>query len=193
MPIFFFVYFNIYRKLVEHRKNVIEGTDLASQQPKRRAPSLQEAKQTRSSKRCSTKSRSAPPPPERTTPETTPVSKTFFQPSVETARNVPATESMSKADTSYTNETSKANLNSNTSENLNLKTIDVPQGMLPEIVEQVRNRTGLSFDKSKLAVKVVLSQIAGNIPELATAMETILESSSTEEVSWLISNIEMLT
>lgn len=187
------MYFNIYRKLVEHRKNVIEGTDLASQQPKRRAPSLQEAKQTRSSKRSSTKSRSAPPPPERTTPETTPVSKTFFQPSVETARNVPATESTSKADTSYTNETSKANLNSNTSENVNLKTIDVPQGMLPEIVEQVRNRTGLSFDKSKLAVKVVLSQIAGNIPELATAMETILESSSTEEVSWLISNIQMLT
>lgn len=157
------------QKLVEHRQSVLQGNSISPVQPKRQAPTVSKSPQGNVPRRTSTKSRAAPPPPERTTPELSPQT------------NFPTPQTTSSSNQSAPSATSPEKTTNNT---LNLETFDVPSGLLTEIVEQVRDKTGLSFDKSKAAVRIVLGKIALNVPELALAMERIQESSlSNEEAS----------
>lgn len=59
---------------------------------------------------------------------------------------------------------------------INVKTIAVPPNFNSEVVEEVRKHTGLSYDKSCIAVEVVLSHVANTIPQIAGMMDKILVS-----------------
>ncbi|KAJ8301354.1 hypothetical protein KUTeg_020341 [Tegillarca granosa] len=59
---------------------------------------------------------------------------------------------------------------------INVKTITVPSNFNSEVVEEVRKHTGLSYDKSCVAVEVVLSHVANTIPQISGIMDKILAS-----------------
>lgn len=57
---------------------------------------------------------------------------------------------------------------------INLSTIPLPSNLATELVGEVRRHTDLSYDKSCLAVEVVLTHIANKMPQTAGLMEKIL-------------------
>ena len=57
---------------------------------------------------------------------------------------------------------------------INLTTIPLPTNLATELVGEVRRHTKLSYDKSCLAVEVVLTHIANRMPQTAGLMEKIL-------------------
>lgn len=79
-----------------------------------------------------------------------------------------------------TNSTSSSQLSNSPSKFLNspsmisFESISVPEGMASDMVEQLREHTGLSYPKSCLAVEVVLGQVAARMPQMASLMDKIL-------------------
>ncbi|KAK7101543.1 hypothetical protein V1264_019909 [Littorina saxatilis] len=57
-----------------------------------------------------------------------------------------------------------------------LKTVDLPEKIGPELLEEVRKSTGLSFDKSKVAVETVLGYVGFKVPALEGLMDRLLGS-----------------
>jgi hypothetical protein len=57
---------------------------------------------------------------------------------------------------------------------INLSTVPLPSNLATELVGEVRRHTSLSYDKSCLAVEVVLTHIANKMPQTAGLMEKIL-------------------
>lgn len=57
---------------------------------------------------------------------------------------------------------------------INISTIPLPSNLATELVGEVRRHTKLSYDKSCLAVEVVLTHIANKMPQTAGLMEKIL-------------------
>ncbi|XP_076448361.1 NCK-interacting protein with SH3 domain-like [Babylonia areolata] len=57
-----------------------------------------------------------------------------------------------------------------------LKALDLPDKMGPELVEEVRKNTGLSFDKSKVAVETVLGYVGFKVPALEALVDRMLSS-----------------
>lgn len=51
-----------------------------------------------------------------------------------------------------------------------------PDKIGPELIEEVRKNTGLSFDKSKIAVETVMGYIGFKIPTLEGVVDKILAS-----------------
>ncbi|XP_062598756.1 NCK-interacting protein with SH3 domain-like isoform X2 [Saccostrea cucullata] len=57
---------------------------------------------------------------------------------------------------------------------INVNTIPLPSNLATELVSEVRRHTNLSYDKSCLAVEVVLTHISNKMPQAAGLMEKIL-------------------
>lgn len=57
---------------------------------------------------------------------------------------------------------------------INFESITVPGEMASDMVEQLREHTGLSYPKSCLAVEIVLGQVAARLPQMASVMDKIL-------------------
>ena len=57
-----------------------------------------------------------------------------------------------------------------------LKNLDVPEKIGPELLEEVRKSTGLSFEKSKIAVETVLGYVGFKVPALEGLMDRMLTS-----------------
>ncbi|XP_061178898.1 NCK-interacting protein with SH3 domain-like [Saccostrea echinata] len=57
---------------------------------------------------------------------------------------------------------------------INVNSIPLPSNLATELVGEVRRHTNLSYDKSCLAVEVVLTHIANKMPQTAGLMEKIL-------------------
>lgn len=57
---------------------------------------------------------------------------------------------------------------------INISTIPLPSNLATELVGEVRRHTKLSYDKSCLAVEVVITHIANKMPQTAGLMEKIL-------------------
>ena len=54
--------------------------------------------------------------------------------------------------------------------------VDVPEKIGPELLEEVRKSTGLSFEKSKIAVETVLGYVGFKVPALEGLMDRVLNS-----------------
>ncbi|XP_050409446.1 NCK-interacting protein with SH3 domain [Patella vulgata] len=52
----------------------------------------------------------------------------------------------------------------------------IPPDIGPELIEEIRINTGLSFDKSKIALETVLGYIGFKIPELSSSMDEIFKT-----------------
>ena len=57
---------------------------------------------------------------------------------------------------------------------IHISTLPPPSSLATELVGEVRRHTKLSYDKSCLAVEVVLTHIANKMPQTAGLMEKIL-------------------
>ena len=57
-----------------------------------------------------------------------------------------------------------------------LKNLEVPDKIGPELLEEVRKSTRLSFEKSKIAVETVLGYVGFKVPALEGLMDRILTS-----------------
>ena len=57
---------------------------------------------------------------------------------------------------------------------INVNSVPIPSKLASEIIEEVRKHTGLSYDKSGLAVEVVLGHIATRMPQTAALMDKIM-------------------
>jgi hypothetical protein len=57
-----------------------------------------------------------------------------------------------------------------------LKCVELPEKIGPELVEEVRKNTGLSFDKSKMAVETVLGYVGFKVPALEGIVDRMLHS-----------------
>lgn len=57
---------------------------------------------------------------------------------------------------------------------INFESITVPDEMASDMVEQLREHTGLSYTKSCFAIEIVLGQVAARLPQLASVMDKIL-------------------
>ncbi|KAK3104104.1 hypothetical protein FSP39_024455 [Pinctada imbricata] len=81
---------------------------------------------------------------------------------------------------------------------INMGNLPMPSNLASEIIEEVRKHTGLSYDKSGLAVEVVLGHIASRLPQTAALMDKIMTtvtetgSTSDEEESYDAKRIEEL-
>lgn len=64
---------------------------------------------------------------------------------------------------------------------INFESLTVPDKMASDIVEQLREHTGLSYPKSCLAVEIVLGQVAARLPQMASVMDRILMTFSEGE------------
>ncbi|CAC5411706.1 unnamed protein product [Mytilus coruscus] len=64
---------------------------------------------------------------------------------------------------------------------INFESITVPGEMASDMVEQLREHTGLSYPKSCLAVEIVLGQVAARLPQMASVMDKILMTFSEGE------------
>lgn len=57
---------------------------------------------------------------------------------------------------------------------INFESFTVPDEMASDMVEQLREHTGLSYTKSCFAVEIVLGQVAARLPQMASVMDKIL-------------------
>ncbi|KAL8610250.1 hypothetical protein ACOMHN_038945 [Nucella lapillus] len=57
-----------------------------------------------------------------------------------------------------------------------LKVVDIPDKIGPELLEEVRKNTGLSFEKSKVAVETVLGYVGFKMSALEGVMDRVLSS-----------------
>ena len=57
-----------------------------------------------------------------------------------------------------------------------LKSVEVPDKIGPELLEEVRKNTGLSFEKSRVAVETVLGYVGFKMPLLEGLMDKLLSS-----------------
>ncbi|XP_021368220.1 NCK-interacting protein with SH3 domain-like, partial [Mizuhopecten yessoensis] len=57
---------------------------------------------------------------------------------------------------------------------INVSSVPIPSHLGAGLAEEVRRHTGLSYDKSCLAVEVVLSHVGSMIPQVALLMEKVL-------------------
>ena len=57
---------------------------------------------------------------------------------------------------------------------INFESITVPDEMASDMVEQLREHTGLSYTNSCFAVEIVLGQVAARLPQMASVMDKIL-------------------
>ncbi|XP_076073672.1 NCK-interacting protein with SH3 domain-like [Mytilus galloprovincialis] len=64
---------------------------------------------------------------------------------------------------------------------IKFESITVPGEMASDMVEQLREHTGLSYPKSCLAVEIVLGQVAARLPQMASVMDKILMTFSEGE------------
>ncbi|XP_072027426.1 NCK-interacting protein with SH3 domain-like [Amphiura filiformis] len=135
------------------------------------------------SRNMSTKSRSAPPPPQRA--DVTPTETEVSSPPTElNSRESPTTSPVRSAPVAPNSTSSSV-----TSSPLRSPTRPAPtsppmsptrdQVIIPprlgvELVEKVRVNTGLSHDKSQLAIATVICHMRDSVPGLADAMEVVL-------------------
>ncbi|XP_071083281.1 NCK-interacting protein with SH3 domain-like [Haliotis cracherodii] len=63
---------------------------------------------------------------------------------------------------------------------IDVKALCVPNNLGSELLEQVRTNTGLSYDKSRVAVETVLGYIGFKVPKLAATMDKVFSTLSKE-------------
>ncbi|XP_072176871.1 NCK-interacting protein with SH3 domain-like [Diadema setosum] len=189
------------QKLIQHRKSILEGNNqCATPQPKRKAPGLPQ--------QASGEHRQAPPPPTQTSPSspnaanisrsTRASSKTRSAPkppqrkeSVKARDQTDSSGHRSQSPQTPSNANSlpitrtepsdvSASHNHNESSASLSPLPEIPSGLLGDLVERVRVETNLSYDLSKLAVKTVLQGVGVAVPQVTETMAEILSSLTTD-------------